>query len=295
MWNQCAINVQPICHNQFSISHFVSAAILAGIELIVLGMKYHVSHPEVGALPKSQSVAFRWFPFGLYWMGWLIKHQLINVDHQAQNLPTSNMNPVRKRIATGFPAVWKSFQMASLKKRPGEQGCAALANLALDEANRSHIAQKEGVNAEPRHVVCWKIDGNLIRQYILTVYILVLFRANCAFGNSFSWTVQTKNWPHVVNLRFFRVSETLLLFFGRAVFQPSNPFCHINRHVCQVLAGLRMHQNHPGIQAFGLGALGNLATAEDNCVAPWMQLWQAAWQPVTILRSQGSENCSKFK
>lgn len=32
-----------------------------------------------------------------------------------------------------------------------------------------------------------------------------------------------------------------------------------------VLAGLRLHQNHPGIQAFGLGALGNLATAEDNC------------------------------
>lgn len=36
--------------------------------------------------------------------------------------------------------------------------------------------------------------------------------------------------------------------------------------VFQVLAGLRLHQNHPGIQAFGLGALGNLATAEDNCV-----------------------------
>lgn len=31
----------------------------------------------------------------------------------------------------------------------GEQGCAALANLALDEANRSHIAQKEGVQAVP--------------------------------------------------------------------------------------------------------------------------------------------------
>ena len=35
----------------------------------------------------------------------------------------------------------------------------------------------------------------------------------------------------------------------------------------EVLAGLRLHQNHPGIQAFGLGALGNLATAEDNCAA----------------------------
>ena len=33
-----------------------------------------------------------------------------------------------------------------------------------------------------------------------------------------------------------------------------------------------MHQNHPGIQAFGLGALGNLATAEDNCVVPWLPL-----------------------
>ena len=38
----------------------------------------------------------------------------------------------------------------------------------------------------------------------------------------------------------------------------------------QVLAGLRLHQNHPGIQAFGLGALGNLATAEDNCAVPWL-------------------------
>ena len=25
---------------------------MPGIELIVLGMKYHVSHPEVGALPR---------------------------------------------------------------------------------------------------------------------------------------------------------------------------------------------------------------------------------------------------
>lgn len=36
-----------------------------------------------------------------------------------------------------------------LSQIQGEQGCAALANLALDEANRSHIAQKEGVQAVP--------------------------------------------------------------------------------------------------------------------------------------------------
>ena len=41
----------------------------------------------------------------------------------------------------------------------GEQGCAALANLALDEANRSHIAQKEGVQAVPWDMMNECMDG----------------------------------------------------------------------------------------------------------------------------------------
>ena len=128
----------------------------------------------------------------------------------------------------------------------GEQGCAAIANLALDEAC---CIQMLVACAPLKTVMIVMIRASLIASLAGESHTHSTERGRERGLGLFLWRYRAANMP-------YRFRE--------------------------VLAGLRLHQSHPGIQApvctqessrrclktacqaFGLGALGNLATAEDD-------------------------------